>query len=157
MDNNEKIVKAAISSLIKEGVSFSVDSLSKTMRMSKKTIYASFHAKSELALAIYAHLKDNFTLSLDKLDLDSSFYAYALYLYLSREEIIRRFSFSRPLIKKIRTDKDEIFFLFYSAFLKDKNGLKETWRLILEASLPEIFKSSTPIKAVKDFTEVLFK
>ena len=47
------IVRAAIESLRKEGLKFSVDTLCDKMKISKKTVYKHFPDKETLAVALY--------------------------------------------------------------------------------------------------------
>lgn len=49
----KKIIGAAIESLRREGLRFSVDTLAERLRISKKTIYKYFPTKEALAMAMY--------------------------------------------------------------------------------------------------------
>ena len=49
----DRIIRASIESLRREGLRFSVDTLAEKLKMSKKTIYKYFPDKEALALALY--------------------------------------------------------------------------------------------------------
>lgn len=49
----DKILEVSISGLQKEGLRFSVDTIAKKLKISKKTIYKIFPSKEELAVAVY--------------------------------------------------------------------------------------------------------
>jgi AcrR family transcriptional regulator len=157
MNIKQKIIDSAIENLTKQGLGFSVDSLSKEMKMSKKTIYLYFRSKSELASSIYAHVRQDFDNDLSLLNLTLSCYDYAHYLYLCRQEILKRFSLSQSLVRHTEKDRDEMFTAFANGFLKDKPGDQKTWRLVLESALPQAFLTKNPRKAIGQLSEVLFR
>lgn len=157
MNIKQKIIDSAIEDLTKRGLRFSVDSLSREMKMSKKTIYLYFHSKSELASAIYDNLRQAFDNDFSLQNLTLTCYDYAHYLYLSREEILRRFSLSKSLVKHTEKDRREMFTAFWNGFLKAEPGVQETWRLVLEATLPKAFSAKNPRQAISQLSEVLFR
>lgn len=48
-----KILEVSVSGLQKDGLRFSVDTISKELRISKKTVYKYFSCKEDLAVAVY--------------------------------------------------------------------------------------------------------
>ncbi|WBW96823.1 TetR/AcrR family transcriptional regulator [Oceanirhabdus sp. W0125-5] len=62
MDIKEKIIKTALELFNDKGIKFSMDSLAKKLNMAKKTIYANFPSKDDLAVemihSIFKNIKD---------------------------------------------------------------------------------------------------
>jgi len=62
MDIKDKIIKEALELFNEKGIKFSMDSLARKLNMAKKTIYANFPSKDELAVevihSIFKNIKD---------------------------------------------------------------------------------------------------
>ena len=60
-----KILEASICGLQKEGLRFSVDTIAKKLKISKKTVYKFFPSKEDLAIAVYEKFYDDIIPKID--------------------------------------------------------------------------------------------
>lgn len=103
----ESLYKGALQLLMKEGTRFTVDDLSHTLHLAKKTIYALTPSKSDLAKWIYGHSFISFEKALDEAEDDPDvgspafrglLDAYGALLSICQEGTFNRYSLD-PAIK----------------------------------------------------------
>lgn len=140
----EKILDESISGLMKEGLRFSIDTVAKKLRISKKTVYKYFSSKEDLARAVYdkyyydMDIKINELKSNDCYSFDKFIVLYYQSFCMTRPELFNKFSLNKSIrdlaIRKhgiimekfsivIRDNKENVLFIINSVFEKLNGGL----------------------------------
>ncbi|MGN1042496.1 MAG: TetR/AcrR family transcriptional regulator [Christensenellales bacterium] len=100
----EAIINVSIKNLQKEGLRFSVDTIARELKISKKTVYKYFADKEELAFAVYNKFYYDIRIKLNRLlESDGNICIYSVlstYLtsfYMVRKEIFNKFVLNQAL------------------------------------------------------------
>ncbi len=135
-----RILEVSISGLQKDGLRFSVDTIAKELKISKKTVYKYFPSKEELAVAVYEKFYCDLDMELsgiDSIENDKEFIQVLDLYYRSycmiREDIFNKFALNDSIknyalvkhgiiVEKFRNymrgDKDTVVFIIDSVFEK---------------------------------------
>lgn len=115
-NTRETIVIESIKSLQAEGLRFSVDTLAKRLKISKKTIYKYFSTKEELAAALYDTFYKNCYLEISRFDkLDKRNYTLdVLRLYYNSycmvcDAIFNKYALNEAIKQDAQTKHNELW------------------------------------------------
>ena len=142
----EKITKASIESLKKEGLRFSVDVLAEKLKISKKTIYKYFPTKEALARAIYERYYDKMEEEINKISSNDSI-EKLLWLYCDSQTMIADAIFNKyKLNDVIRTYAVERHYSIWEKISSWSNSDKTeselaALKIIIDGSLKELSDS----------------
>lgn len=118
----DKIIELSILGLQKDGLRFSVDTIAKQLKISKKTIYKFFPSKEELSVAVYQKFYNDADEQIEKIFLsDDDKFLPLLSLYyqsfcMVKKEIFNKYSLNETIkqlaIKKHNSIKKQLQRLF---------------------------------------------
>lgn len=111
----EEIIQASIESMQDEGLRFSVDSLAKKLKISKKTIYRYFPDKEALAIALYeaifSECEDKIRALLKRPDreaLKAMLKAYYRCKWMTRPTVFNKYKLNEAISAYTSTRLDEL-------------------------------------------------
>jgi AcrR family transcriptional regulator len=169
MDSTQqnKLFSEALTLLKKEGTRFSVDDLSLSLHVSKKTIYAFTPSKEDLARWLYTKAYTNFQNSLKEAskdfdELGYSFYQvlerYADLLSITQEDTFNRYSLSNDIEKTAKENlllaREDMWTFIKDSALK-KYCSSSSFFPSIEASLLSFATSKDENFLIKDYSLLL--
>lgn len=121
----ERIILEAIESLRREGLKFSVDTLSEKLNISKKTVYKYFPDKEALAREIYNRYYIDIINEANIMAKENTYECHKklLYLYfdaksMTRPEIFNKYMLNEVIRSYISSENDILWDILVSAFPK---------------------------------------
>lgn len=150
-----KIIAESISSLRREGLKFSVDTLAERLKISKKTVYKYFPDKEALALALYEkYYGDAARLAGELMGNENSAPADLLRLYFDsktmiRSEIFNKYKLNGSIYSYAAGQNDALWSMLAPAFSRGKSKAEtETFRVIVDSSFEKLADSRLAPDAV---------
>lgn len=142
----DKIIKASIESIKKEGLRFSVDSLANSLKISKKTIYKYFPDKESLAIALYEKIFCDAFEKANALKKQSEATAQKelLHLYfdckwMTRREIFNKYKLNKTIYAYVADKINSLWELIAASFDNEESeNTKETLRIIIDGSFEKL-------------------
>lgn len=142
----DAILDEAIESLRKEGLRFSVDTLSLKMKISKKTVYKFFPTKEALALALYEKyyrgVTDEMQTLLAKKEEESNRRALELYFDTKRmtnHSIFNKYRLNQVVYEDITKKAEALWGVLSSSFSEEKaEEEREALRIILDGAFEKL-------------------
>ena len=149
----DKIIAESISSLRREGLKFSVDTLAERLKISKKTVYKYFPDKE--ALALYEkYYGDAARLAGELMGNENSAPADLLRLYFDsktmiRSEIFNKYKLNGSIYSYAAGQNDALWSMLSPAFSRGKSKAEtETFRVIVDSSFEKLADSRLAPDAV---------
>lgn len=149
----DKIIAESISSLRREGLKFSVDTLAERLKISKKTVYKYFPDKE--ALALYEkYYGDAARLAGELMGNENSAPADLLRLYFDsktmiRSEIFNKYKLNGSIYSYAAGQNDVLWSMLSPAFSRGKSKAEtETFRVIVDSSFEKLADSRLAPDAV---------
>lgn len=149
----DKIIAESISSLRREGLKFSVDTLAERLKISKKTVYKYFPDKE--ALALYEkYYGDAARLAGELMGNENSAPADLLRLYFDsktmiRSEIFNKYKLNGKIFEYASERNDELWSILLPAFCgRMSETEKSTFRVIVDSSFEKLADSRLAPDAV---------
>lgn len=149
----EQIIRITIEYLKKDGLKFSIDSIAKELKISKKTIYKIFKTKESLAISVYEKYFDsliNKVVCLPKQCI-SNYYEEMISLYfesmwMTRDDIFNKYQLNNAIYNYVKERNNE-FWEFISSLFPNNLDV-ESLRLIVDGTFREIIKEGRDIDSV---------
>ncbi len=125
-----KILEASICGLQKEGLRFSVDTIAKKLKISKKTVYKFFPSKEDLAIAVYEKFYDDIIPKIDNAlsEKNEGQFIEILNLYyrsycIIREDLFNKFALNGSIRELALERHNEIRNKFQNALCSDEKEI----------------------------------
>lgn len=141
----EKIVDLSIQKLRTEGLRFSVDTIAKELKISKKTVYRYFSSKESLAAAIYekfyrdAEAKLAGILAAGGSDrLGKLLECYLLSFYMIRKEIFNKYALNDGIRAYALARHERLWEMLEPVF---PDGLKKTAKIMTDGTLEKLVQT----------------
>ncbi|MEG0978061.1 MAG: TetR/AcrR family transcriptional regulator [Bacilli bacterium] len=157
----EKIINLTITNIRSEGLKFSIDTLAKELKISKKTIYKIFHGKEELALSVYEKYFVDCVLKTQTLIKNNKEkYKYELLcLYLdtfimTNDDIFNKFKLNTSISNFAKEKQIEFWCLIKPYLLSDQNKEKNI-KIILDSVFSNAIKLKLKTKQINEIIEEL--
>ena len=154
----DRIIKESISSLRREGLRFSVDTLAERLCISKKTIYKFFPDKESLAFAMYQNYYDDIKAQAAGLASESSGKSRfaLLYLYYDAKsmtcgDIFNKYKLNEALYSYTAKQNDELLDIIFRSFngsISDSAG--RSLRLIINGAFEKLCNEKISPEGVID-------
>ncbi|MEG0034754.1 MAG: TetR/AcrR family transcriptional regulator [Bacilli bacterium] len=157
----EKIINLTITNIKEEGLKFSIDTLAKDLKISKKTIYKIFHGKEELALSVYEKFFADCALKAQTLVKTSKekYEHELLSLYLdtfimTNDDIFNKFKLNTSISNFAKEKQNEFWLLIKSYLLGDQDEDKNI-KIILDSVFANAIKLKLKTKQTNEIIEKL--
>ena len=143
----DKIICESILSLQSEGLKFSVDSLAKKLKISKKTIYKYFPNKEALALAIYKqyYLQANQEVKKMLHEKEGNLNSKLLHLYyesmkMSRSEIFNKYQLNKVVLSYAKQQNNDLWNTISGEFHSAETEQdRRTLQIIINGTFEKIY------------------
>ncbi len=143
----DQIIYASILSLQCEGLKFSVDSLAKKLKISKKTIYKYFPNKEQLALAIYeryyldAGKQVQAILNAHEKDRNSKLlHLYYESMKMIRSEIFNKYQLNEVVLSYAKQQNDALWRIISDALYHAKSEkTKQALEIIISGAFEKLY------------------
>ena len=137
-----KILEVSVCGLQREGLRFSVDSIARELKISKKTVYKFFSTKEELAVAVYEKIYGETEQKLNVLiasESENRFPAMLQLYYRSycmvREELFNKFALNDGIKKRAAEKHYEVRKIFQRTLQPEE---RETTLFIIDGVLEKL-------------------
>lgn len=152
----DKIIRASIEGLRKEGLRFSVDLLASKLKISKKTIYKYFPDKETLSIALYETYYSDATKQAGELIIKNTENAYEelLYLYfdskrMTRNDIFNKYKLNQTIYAFTKEKSDCLWKMIAASFRGELTETDKTvFRIIVDGSFEKLCEDSAALNKV---------
>lgn len=152
----DKIIRASIDGLRKEGLKFSVDLLANQLKISKKTIYKYFPDKETLSIALYETYYSDAAKRAGELiskKTDES-YRELLYVYfdskrMTRNDIFNKYKLNQTIYAYTKEKSDRLWEIIAASFREELSETdKKALRIIVDGSFEKLCEDCSALEGV---------
>lgn len=152
----DKIIRASIEGLRKDGLKFSVDSLASQLKISKKTIYKYFPDKETLSIALYETYYLEVSKQVTELIRQNTEVSYKelLYIYfdskkMTRNDIFNKYKLNQTIYAYTKEKSDSLWEIIATSFLGNLTETdKKVFRIIVDGSFEKLCEDCSVLEGV---------